>query len=217
MVKSNHIPFEDWVDWMFNRQDDQWPWGDDRGLRSNWFRNNRLMAEHFIELHRNSVKSLKDLTNFQIGNGLWNLYTAALGLSPLDGNGIHAKLHYEMIASLVPMLQQLLPERVPHHEGYANDRISDAVYMFWDSAPVSPFRKNHTDRELLDVCISEMQQALNVKHPAAHKHALHGLGEFHLDIPDRAKSIIDEWLEQNPYVLDSIRNYAVKARVGDVL
>lgn len=213
MAKENHISFEDWVEWVFNRDDSEWVWKGDN-LSAKWLRNTKLIAEHFVQLHCNSVRSLCQFTNNQIGLGLGNLYSAIVGLCPVDGNGISTDLHHEMIRSLLMMMRQLLPERVPHNETFFSDEISTAVYMFWDSASMSPFKPTDADKALFRVCLEEMQHALYVKHPAAQMHALHGLGENHYEIPSVTQEIIDRWLATNPHILPSVTKYAQRARVG---
>lgn len=216
MAGDSFISFEDWVEWMFDRRGTDWVWEEEFEWQP-WLQNRRLVAEHAIRLHNNPVPVLSRFSNEQAGDGLWILYSSATEYCMFSEScKLPTELYHLLIMSLVPLLRQLLPERLPLSDESESDRIACAVYMFWDIAPIWPDRSTDSDKAELDVCLDEMRQALMIPHPAAHKHALHGLGHFCLYARERTTPIIDDWLKTNPRILPSIREYALLARVGGV-
>lgn len=216
MSKENQISFEDWVVWMFDRDHGSWE-HDVRDSDFPWLANSRLLTEHFIRLHEAPRTVLVPFRNEQIGSGLWALYSShsAVG-APFAGPQVPRDLFHRAIRSVATLIRELAPKRIDRSESINGDKLHGALYMFWDIAPIWPFDPTDADRETLEVCLSEMRSALEVPHPVAAYHALHGLGHFAIQVPDRTTPIIDAWLATRPRIGPTLVEYAERARIGNV-
>jgi hypothetical protein len=67
---------------------------------------------------------------------------------------------------------------------------------------------------LEDACLSVMERTLYLPHPACQESALHGLGHWQDDYPDRVEATIESYLESEP--APELREYAALAREGRV-
>ena len=67
-------------------------------------------------------------------------------------------------------------------------------------------------RQLEDACLTAMERTLEVDHPACQEGALHGLGHWLNDYPERARAAIDRFLQT--CTLPELRQYALDARTG---
>lgn len=226
MAGPDHISFEDWVVWVFDRTNRDWVWREldceryvDDDDAFPWLLNGPLQAQHFIDLHHDSVRQLSKYNDDQVGWGLWNLYSGVCDISVISGHGLPLEMHSQMIRSLLPMMRQILPDRVSHVDIFQSNDISCAFYMFWDLAGIWPFgtADREANSELVDICYAEMEQALYLDHPVAQHHALHGLGHFYVGHPWRTTSTVDCWLNSKPDLLPFIREYAQQARVGAIM
>lgn len=216
MAKQNHISFEDWVAWMFDRRDRDWAW-DVEEDDAPWIRNRRLLTEHFIELHTDPVKPLARYSNHQIGWGLYWLYSShTIVDAPFLDGSVPVILKHAAIRSVASLIAKLVPVRLSKAGFVETDALSSTLYMFWEVLPLWPFQPTDADRQMQDVCLEEMQTSLCVNHVVARYHALHGLGHFALELPERTVSIIDQWLATSPTLSPSLTEYVQAAREGTV-
>jgi len=213
MAKENHISFEDWVEWMFDRQDKDWIWKIESPI---WISNHRLMAEHFVALHLNPLAPLANFNDDQIGWGFWNLYSPLIETSPFTPEVRELGLFGELIESLVPCLKNFLL-RDAAKSYLISSYPGMSFFMFWDICGIWPRRSTDSDRTLLDLAFKEMEASLYVSHPVAQYHALHGLGEFRSLAKHRTAEIVKNWLATKPHIDDEIAQYAKDAMRGNVL
>lgn len=216
MSKQKQITFEDWITWMFDRDEGGWE-HDVRGSDHPWLANSRMLTEHFIRLHEAPRTVLAPYSNEQIGFGLWALYSSHSEVgAPFAESRVPRDLFHRAIRSVATLVRELAPKRLDRSESVNGDTLHGALYMFWDIAPIWPFDPTDADKETLDVCLSQMQSVLHVPHPVAAYHALHGLGHFALHVADRTAPVIDAWLATQPRIGPTIREYAERARLGNV-
>lgn len=216
MAEQNYISFEDWVVWMFDRRDKEWA----LDVEENdipWMSNHRLLTEHFISLHRDPVRPLVRYSNDQIGWGLYWLYSSYAGVAvPFLNEQIPVSRQQEAIRSVAMLVAKLVPIRLPDPETIDTDALNNTIYMFWEIFPVWPFDPTDANRAMQEVCLEEMQVSLQVNHPVARFHALHGLGHFALQLPERVAGIIDAWLATEPVLSSVLSEYVQAARAGTV-
>ena len=210
MKRLQPTSFEDWVEfcfrgrptsefWFIDLEDDEVPW---------LGRDDVLSVDYFTRLHENGVEVLNAFSNEEIGAGLWALYSSASELCPAFHVVPRDDLH-RAIRSVGIFVSQTLPVRLtPGSE----DPPHDALYMFWDIVPIWPHRVGPFEAEDRAVCIDEMAACLEVEHPTARYHALHGLGHFELTESGRCTQVIDQWLATSPLLDTKLRDYAVRAR-----
>ena len=87
-------------------------------------------------------------------------------------------------------------------------RLQYACFMFFDIANI-----DLGDETVLDV----LEEALRLPSVPCQRSALHGLGHAQMRSPKDVESIVDAWLERNPYAPQELRDYARAARIGYVM
>lgn len=111
--------------------------------------------------------------------------------------------------------------------------LSFCCFMWWDTWVNFPFwlekqeaaaqtggphghLETNAHPDLVDAGWAAMKQALDTGHRLCIEAALHGLGHWHLDQPNAGTAIIDEFLAAHPSLPPNLREYAMRARCGDV-
>ncbi|MEM1184632.1 MAG: hypothetical protein AAGI53_06470 [Planctomycetota bacterium] len=213
MNPERTISFDDWIRFYFDRTEGDWAFDPDAEEPA-WLERPLDLTEHFIRLHDSANQVLRPYSSFQIGQGLWSLYSGASDFgAPYTKRAVPRKHMHRAIRAVGTLVREFLPRRLSRND---LGEIHGALYMFWDITPIWPHKTGPYEAEDLDVCLSEMQGCLTVDHPTAHYHALQGLGHFALINPSRCREIIDLWLETRPALDNALREYAARARDGDV-
>jgi hypothetical protein len=89
--------------------------------------------------------------------------------------------------------------------------------MWWDLIPIGgqPDSPDHTDldREILGV----MESTLRIDSVPCQESALHGLGHWHLQYPQRVEGIIETFLKEHGKIREELQRYAINAARGCIL
>lgn len=72
-------------------------------------------------------------------------------------------------------------------------------------------------RSVDDVILYVMERTLRLESEPCREGALHGLGHWHLEYPERTKAIIDRCLAERPAISPELYAYAWQARAGQIL
>jgi hypothetical protein len=101
--------------------------------------------------------------------------------------------------------------------GYSDpERPNYACYMWWDVIPLYG-GMDHCDRDHINEAVLYIfEQVLNLEAEACLESVLHGLGHWHLYIPQRTEPIVQKFLRRKD-ISTELRNYAELAAIGGVL
>ena len=89
--------------------------------------------------------------------------------------------------------------------------------MWWDLIPITG-RPNDPARSVLDQAIlTVMESTLQLDSIACRESALHGLGHWQHEYPERVGEIIDRFSMTEPALPERLRSYMINAYVGYVL
>lgn len=230
------LTFNEWIDHVFDHSDPGWHWEDDAPYWNPLTAPSQALS--FLGRLFSNPSFLIDLfTPNQIGGGLNFLVNnscsnyAFVFLNedlPIEERvrGIHAigTLYLELLSRICqPELSH--GRRAQSPESTQADYI---CYMFWDLFPLyarskSPFKSTqaevaaHLDDHLKveAACLDAMETTLAIEHIACQEGALHGLGHWATDYPERVRGIIDAFLRSTD-PRDGLLVYAKAARRGDV-
>jgi hypothetical protein len=87
--------------------------------------------------------------------------------------------------------------------------------MWWDVIPLYG-GMGHCDQEQINTAVLNIfEQVLKLKAESCLESVLHGLGHWHLYVPDRTESIVRRFLARTD-ISPELRNYAELAAVGGV-
>jgi hypothetical protein len=87
--------------------------------------------------------------------------------------------------------------------------------MWWDVFPAWGDPDDSSESEERDEYICVMERCLSLSHDACLEGALHGLGHWHLLLPERVEVIVDRFLETR-VLRPELAEYARRARDGAV-
>jgi hypothetical protein len=164
----------------------------------------------------------------QIGQAVWYLASEGYGeLGVLRDESVTPEAR-ERTALAIALLFENLLARVCRPElahVAKNDEPSDwanmACYIFWDICPIGPRFRDPDVAEprtgALDAaCLTAIEKTLAIPHVACQEAALHGLGHWHRDYPERVDAIVDAFLARGRRLPKELVSYAKKARGGHV-
>jgi hypothetical protein len=98
-----------------------------------------------------------------------------------------------------------------------DNELDDACFMWWDTYPSVGDSSSdqviaRVDRELLGVIIS----ILGIDSQACWESALHGFGHWQVHHPEEVATAIDAFLAKHPDLHPKLKEYAIRARGGQV-
>ena len=95
-------------------------------------------------------------------------------------------------------------------------RLNDTCYMWWDILAFGSKSVPIQDRILDETALTVMELTLCLESLPCQEGALHGLGHWYHDYPERVRATIGDYLERNSAMPTELRAYAQNARRGYV-
>lgn len=228
MVELKNPTFEEWIIHVFDHPvaNPQWYFDLDADL---YFCDKTPIqcAEYIKALLTDPMKHTRAYTDAQINQGIYMLVDATEGyMQTLFDSKIPLQLRLDTIHSMYDVFEKLFAIRcTPHlsHLFRTTDDVSKAnplnavCYMWWDIIPFYA-KSGDANREILDMpCIDVMEKALQLESMACQESALHGLGHWQHEYPERIHPIIDDFLSRSNDIHPDLKQYALSARSGYIL
>ncbi len=123
--------------------------------------------------------------------------------------------------AMIPLYEKLMApvygDDLGHTEQVPSDpeRPNFACYMWWDVIPLYG-GMDHNDRDRInDAVLHIFEQVLKLRAESCLESVLHGLGHWHLYIPERTEPIVRRFLTRED-ISPKLRMYAEHAAVGGV-
>jgi hypothetical protein len=186
-------------------------------------------AERIGRLFSDAGALLRPYSDEQVGYGVDSLVFSAGGdIAVLGDDRVPFALRAAGLRSIVTLFAEVFTPRLaagrlgyaaPWKQAQPGQSLHQLVYvcfMFWDIAPIMPGEdttREDTTREVIKV----LEATLALDSPACQEAALHGLGHWHREAPDKAARIVRRWLQDHPHAPDELRAYAVQASAGRVM
>lgn len=178
-----------------------------------------VAAAHVLMLLEEPGHHLGMHHDYQVDSGLNYIFNPACGGDArlLGEREVTQAQRLEVAARIDRLYAELILPRCPQVLGHLSEdggRLAGTAYMFWDTsylgAPAEP-----TEAEQYRAAqIEAMGRILALPHAAAQEGALHGLGHAG---GDRARQIIDRWLDEDAPARPELVSYAKAARTGCIL
>jgi hypothetical protein len=159
----------------------------------------------------------------QIAAGLVFIWNPVYGdVFSAMGEKVSPELQMQIIHSLVPLYEQcfarLCEQGLSHLDECGDNPLNVACYMFWEICPLDARSEEASFRERDMLCLEVMKSTLKIEHEACRESALHGIGHWQGDYPERVKSIIVDFLSRHRNPLrPELARYAEAASRGCVL
>jgi hypothetical protein len=222
------ISYEEWVRFVFDHPalEPQWWWQEpESGNLQEW------------NVSADPGRTLSFLTRlFEMPEGLIGRFTRAQidqGLNFLVSNScsdhmfvlldtkVPWALRRKCFDAIIPLYAKLMARVYQDVLGHAQRGISDperpnfACYMWWDIIPLNGGMDHLDCNRINDAVLHVFEQVLQLKAASCLESVLHGLGHWHLYIPERTEPIVRRFLNRTD-ISSQLRNYAELAAVGCV-
>jgi hypothetical protein len=215
------IPFQDWVRHVFEHPvtNPQWHFDLDADC---WNGSPSTTADYLARCFEAADALLSPFSDAQVNQGLWYLANGSSSdhMFALVDEGAPWPLRRRAIQAMYDLFDQCLARRCSPHLMHLDETESSPVnmicYMWWDLLPIG---SRPDEPSLADVdaeCLSVMERILGLDSDACRESALHGLGHWATDYPERVGEIIDRWMRNTTHLRPELQDYALAARHGSV-
>ena len=239
------LSFEEWMLHIFDHPAEDTPWYWD--LDAEWWNEEadpQVTFDYLTRFYRNAGDLLQEYNDAQCNVGLWYLLDNSCSnysLTMLHNKTIGDGQRIEYFEAMLTVFADVYAQRCSPHLGHLDEPDANVLnnlscYMWWDIVPYAPRSKSLVEkvRETVDNLLNpfevtwlskEVERAvldvkrriLSIDHVACQESALHGLGHWHYAYPDEVETIVDDFLKQNPNIRPELKQYAQRARSGNVL
>lgn len=222
--RLTNFTFEEWLTYVFDHPaadlNQAWYWDIDR----DWWDENpadciRFMTQAFEE----AEVLFEPYSDAQLNQGLWFLASNACSnhMFALMDESQPWPLRQRCIASIHRLFEQCFARRCSPHLSHIDEPGANPLnlvcYMWWDLIPISG-RPDDPMRAALDSAILQvMESTLGLDSIPCRESALHGLGHWQHEYPERVGEIIDRFSMTRPALPEKLRAYMVNAYAGYVL
>jgi hypothetical protein len=222
--QSTNLTFEEWLIYVFDRPVDdsrlEWYWDSEADW---WHGGNVQIIEFMTQAFENAEALFEPYSDAQLKQGLW--FIASNGCSDymfaLLDPGVPWSARERCVRSIHNLFEACFAKRCTPHLSHLDEpgasRLNAVCYMWWDLLPIAAQSNDpdHAglDREILGV----MESTLRLDSVACQESALHGLGHWQHDYPQRVGELIDTFLQSQKNLREELRTYAKSAARGCVL
>lgn len=220
------LSYEDWVNYVFDHPivDPRWWFQDeDSGLYQFWDdRADRTRTLSYLtRFFRAPERVLARFNRTEIDQGLNLLFSASSSshMAVLDEPALSWEKRRECFDAMVMLYAKLMApvygNDLGHLQHCDHDRATYSCYMLWDVVHLWPGMGNPDDRLISEAVLSVFERVLTLRSEACLESALHGLGHWHLRLPERTEPIVREFLKRTD-ISPVLREYAERAAIGNV-
>lgn len=222
------ISYEEWVRYVFDHPvlDPPWWWQDpESGYLQEWndaadpARTLSFLTRLFERpeglLGRFTRRQIDQGLNFLVSNACSNhMYVLLDAKLPWE----HRRQCFDAMISLYAnLMAPVYEDDLGHVQRGPGDpeRPTFACYMWWDVIPLYGGME-HADRDRInDAVLHVFEQVLKLRAESCLESVLHGLGHWHLDVPERTEPIVRRFLSRTD-ISPALRSYAKYAAIGGV-
>lgn len=215
------LTFEEWILFTFDHaaEGPVWYHAFDGDV---WDGSSETTVDYLLRLFHDPVPALADHSDDQIGQGFWYLVGNGGGdyLRPLFDPKVPLDRRLSVLDAIPILFEKLFLPRCGDHLAHLDRTytppLNGALYMWWDIAPLGGYRDDDEELTALNAhCLAAMEAALEFESDACRESSLHGLGHWRYTHPERAREIIDRFLQRHRERLrPELERYAVSARDG---
>jgi hypothetical protein len=215
------LDFYDWVRHAFDHDVRSPEWYFDPDAQT-WDRPADLTVSHLTRLFSDPIPNLLAFTDSQINQGFWYLVggSGSKHMFSLTDLSVSLPQRIKCVESITLLFERLFATRCSSHLSHLSPSnpspLNLACYMWWDIIPITGAPADSSRREFDDAVLSVMKEILDLGSLACQESALHGLGHWQHDYPERVCSIIDRAVSNAEGWSTELSTYARNARRGYV-
>jgi hypothetical protein len=179
-------------------------------------------ATYLTKLFTECDHDLLRFDDARVGQGLYMIASSSCSQHAFSISSGHAPwpVRRKAIQSIFDLYAKCFAARCSKGLGHldeVNDPLNNICYMWWDVFPAWVDPSDEAELNEGDEYIAVMERCLSLSHEACLEGALHGLGHWQMNYPERVATIIDRFLRERPDLRPELVVYARRARVGAVL
>ena len=219
-----NLTFEGWLSYVFDHPVDElkqaWYWDTDR----DWWNEESAQTIQFLtQAFENAAVVFQPYSDAQLKQGLWFIASNSCSnhMFALIEESLSWSARQRCIYSIHQLYEQCFAKRCTPHLSHIDEPgaspLNLVCYMWWDIIPIAgrpddPGRKEF-DQDILRV----MESTLQLDSIACRESALHGLGHWQHQYPERVGEIIDNFSMSHRDLPKNLEAYMMNAYVGYVL
>lgn len=212
--------FQRWLRFVFEHPDTSAhrPWYD-RAMEPYEIEPDVFLA-HMTALFKDCGRLLAPFSDLEVEQGLNYLINPAVNddCQNLVLAEASAREYAECVRAMGNLYSDIWAKRcapVLSHLDQKGGPLNSICYMWWDVIAFSPSRHVDIEQAYVAPAYAVMERALSIPHVACQESALHGLGHWQADDPERVAAIVDLFLARGGHPPE-LERYAREARAGRV-
>ena len=219
-----NLTFEQWLRFTFDHTagdlNQAWYWDIDR----DWWDENAADSVRFMtEAFEKSSEVFKPYTDAQVNQGLWYIASNACSnhMFGLIDPSVPWSARQRCVRSMHQLYAGCFLQRCTPHLSHVDEPgaglLNMVCYMWWDIVPIAGQPDDPTHAELDREILAVMESTLQLDSIACRESALHGLGHWQHQYPERVGEIINKFSMDYPHIPKALQEYMKNAYVGYVL
>ena len=213
--------YHEWLQYVFDRPVTPNGWYFDVEC-SPFEAENAELAELIVFTLENCGRDFSAYSDAQLRYGLDYIFNNSCSdvVFSLMDDAVPCARRLRAIASISNLYRDCFAPRCAPVLGHTSqpgaNPLNDVCYMLWDVSPLSYWERSKDKQTFYRAIFDVIEETLTSENPACVESGLHGLGHICLYDNVRAVKIINTYLRRNVFVSAGLREYAQKARVGNV-
>jgi hypothetical protein len=219
-----NLTFEEWLIAVFDHPVEEnkreWYWDFDR---DEWEEDSAGTLQFMTQAFENAAEVLGSYSDAQLNQGLWFLVDNSCSnhMFALMNESIPWQARKRCIYSIHHLYEQCFAPRCSPHLSHIDEPVASPLnlvcYMWWDIAPISGHPEEPARREFDRAILDVMESTLQLDSIACRESALHGLGHWQSQYPDRVGEIINKFSMEHRDLPKNLETYMMNAFTGYVL
>ena len=171
----------------------------------------------------NAAVVFQPYSDAQLNQGLWFIVSNACSnhMFALLDESLPWSRRQRCISSIQQLYEQCFAPRCSPHLSHVDESganpLNMVCYMWWDIMPIYGKPEDPTRSEMDATILGVMESALQLDSIPCRESALHGLGHWQPQYPERVGEIIDKFSMTRPALPEKLRAYMINAYTGYVL
>lgn len=222
--RLENLTFEQWLRYAFdhpvNAHGNAWYWDSD----ADWWDCPAAETVQFLtQTFENAATLLQPYSDAQLNQGLWFIASNACSnhMFALMNEAVPWPARQRCIRSMHQLYEECFLRRCSPHLSYIDEPGANPLnlvcYMWWDIIPIAGNPQDPLRKEFDETILMVMDSTLQLDSIACRESALHGLGHWQHEYPERVGAIIDAFSMKEPVLPEKLRQYMLNAYVGYVL
>ena len=219
-----HLTFEQWLKFVFDHPVDEtkkaWYWDIDRDW---WDEVPADVIRFLTQAFENAEEVFKPYSDAQLNQGLWFIADNSCSdhMFALLDESVPWPEQKRCIYSIHQLYEQCFAERCTPHLSHIDEPgtgpLNMVCYMWWDIIPISGHPGDPVWEEFDQDILNVMGSTLQLDSIACQESALHGLGHWQRQYPERVGDIINSFSMSHRDLQKELETYMKNAFVGYVL